>query len=75
MKIQVKNLIKFGMVVMLIIMTCFVMPVFSADFKNNKENFQVKAMGSLFNLAYGGIVEDSEFVYLNGSLLDKSKSE
>ena len=75
MKITGKNLIKLSLVVMIIIITCFAMPVFSQDFKNNKENFQVKAIGSLFNLAYGGIVPDSEFVYLNGTLLDKTKSE
>lgn len=53
-----------------------VVPGFSQDFKNLQEHFTVKAIGgSLFNLSNGGIVKDSEFVYVNGQRLDKSKSE
>lgn len=71
-----KNLRFLILTVMLVAFTvCFAVSAFSADFKNQKETFTVKAIGSLFNLQNGGIVADSEFVYLNGTRLDKSKSE
>ncbi|MBQ0105305.1 MAG: hypothetical protein KBT47_04620 [Armatimonadetes bacterium] len=71
-----KKLILIFAVVVLAITACSVMPVFAdEDFRNIKETYEVKAIGSLFNLGNGGILADSEFVYLNGERLDKSKSE
>ncbi len=45
------------------------------DFKINREYLTVKANGTTITLAMGGIVADTENVYLNGVPLNKSKYE
>lgn len=45
------------------------------DFKMNRESFTIKSKGNLLNLTYGGIIEDSENVFVNGKALDKLKYE
>ncbi|MBR4748395.1 MAG: hypothetical protein IK083_02330 [Abditibacteriota bacterium] len=45
------------------------------DYKINREYLTVKANGTTINLAMGGILADTENVYLNGVPLSKSKYE
>jgi len=63
-------------IIIVIIMAFIAVPTLAqTSFKTSKENYSVKAMGSLFNLKYGGIIEDSEKIYLNNKLLSKKNSE
>lgn len=58
-----------------IIISVFASSIFAQDenFKICSDRFEVKTEGRTLRLTYGGVVENSEKVWLNATVLDKSK--